>query len=72
MTHGTHYPHHDTARSRAYDAGIYDGRDEGVDSGIYLVIAGMLLLIAALAFSGLSHDEIAGTRGGLVLTQPER
>ena len=72
MAHGTHYPHHDRTRSRAYDAVIHDDHDEGVDSSIYLVIAGVLLLIAALAFSGLSHDEIAGTPGGLVLTQPER
>jgi len=72
MAHGTHYPHHDTARSRAYDARAYDDRAEGVDSGIYLIIAGLLLLIAAFTFSGLSHDETAGAPGGLILTQPER
>jgi len=67
MAHSSHFPHHDTARSHAYD-----DRAEGVDSGIYLIVAGLFLLIAAFAFSGLSHDEIAGTPGALTLTQPER
>jgi len=51
---------------------MHDDRAEGVDSGIYLIVAGLLLLIAAFAFSGLSHEEIAGTPGAPTLMQPER
>jgi hypothetical protein len=73
MAHSTHYPRPDTARSRAYDAHTYDNRAEGADSGIYLVIAGLLLFIAAFVYSAGSHDESAGAHGGaLALTQPDR
>ena len=62
MAHSSHYPHHNP----------HDDRAEGVDGGIYLIVAGLLLLVAAFVFSAVSRDENAGTHGGLTLTQLER
>lgn len=53
------------------------GRSEGETSGIYLIVAGLALLIAAFVFSHASSNEIAAREvvagpASLMLTQAER
>ena len=52
--------------------GPTEAHPEGADTAFYLVIAGLLLLIAAFVFSDLSRDEIRGTAGQPALIQVER
>jgi hypothetical protein len=53
------------------------GRSESEASGLYLIVAGLVLLIAAFVFSRITSDELAAREvaigpASLTLTQAER